>query len=63
MHTHLSRHTAGFAGFLGALLLIVWAGGFLLLGAHARGFHLLVPIGMALVLFQAVRRVDHEGAD
>ncbi len=55
----LTRQTLGIFGLLGALLLLAWVVGFLVLGMHGV-FHLLVPIAALLILFQGVRRVDHE---
>lgn len=54
----LSRQTIGLPGVLGVFLLAVWAFGFLVLHVHARGWHLLVPVGVFLVLTQAVRRLN-----
>ena len=55
----LSRQTVGILGPIGALLLVVWAVGFLALGVHGRGWHVLVPVGLALVIAQAVLRVNN----
>ncbi|GJG88775.1 hypothetical protein tb265_39560 [Gemmatimonadetes bacterium T265] len=54
----LDRRTVGILGPLGALLLVVWAVGFLLLGVHAGGWHALVPLGVLLILAQVVLRVN-----
>ena len=53
----LTRQTLGIPGLLGALLLAVWAVGFLLLGAHGL-FHVLVPVAGVLIIAQGIRRVD-----
>jgi hypothetical protein len=55
----LTRQTLGIPGLLGALLLLVWVVGFLLLGMHGL-FHLLVPVAVVLILMQGVMRVDHD---
>jgi hypothetical protein len=55
----LTRQTLGIPGLLGALLLLAWVVGFLVLGMHGL-IHLLVPIGGLLVIMQGVRRVDHD---
>jgi hypothetical protein len=55
----LTRHTLGIPGLLGAILLAVWAVGFLVLGVHGL-FHVLVPIAAVLILAQGVRRVDSD---
>jgi hypothetical protein len=55
----LTRHTLGIPGLLGALLLLVWLVGFLVLGMHGI-FHVLVPIAGVLILAQGVRRVDSD---
>jgi hypothetical protein len=55
----LTRQTLGIAGLLGAILLVVWAIGFLVLGAHGL-FHVLVPIAGVLIIAQGIRRVDAE---
>jgi hypothetical protein len=55
----LTRHTFGIPGIIGALLLVVWAVGFLVLGVHGL-FHVLVPIAGVLILAQGVRRVDSD---
>lgn len=59
----LSKATAGVAGLLGAIVLVVWAVGFLLFGVHAGGWHLLVPVGLVLVIGQGVRRVADRADD
>ena len=59
----LSRITLGVPGLVGALLLLAWVVGWALLGMHRGPFHLLVPAGLLLVLFQAVRRVNADGND
>ena len=50
--------TVGVPGLLGALLLIVWAFGFLILGFHGSGYHLLVPAAGLLIILQGVLRVN-----
>jgi hypothetical protein len=52
--------TVGVPGLLGAALLLVWLVGWTLFGAHASGFHALVPVGLALIIVQGVRRVNAE---
>jgi hypothetical protein len=56
----LTRQTMGIPGFLGALLLLAWAFGFLVLGMHGPLYHLLVPAAGVLILAQGIRRVNHE---
>ncbi len=63
MSQFLSRATVGVAGLLGAIVLVVWAVGFLLLGVHAGGWHLLVPVGLVLIIGQGVRRVAGRADD
>ena len=53
----ITRQTLGVPGFLGAILLLIWAVGFLLLGMHGI-YHVLVPVALVLIIFQGVRRVD-----
>jgi hypothetical protein len=60
---HLSRTTLGIPGLLGALLLLTWVVGWAAFGMHARGFHLLVPVGALLLLVQGVRRVNSADDD
>ena len=55
----LTRQTLGIPGLLGALLLVVWVVGFLLLGMHGP-FHLLVPIAGVLIVMQGIRRVNND---
>ena len=57
---HLSFATVGIPGAVGALLLLTWLVGWALFGAHAGGWHLLVPVGLALVLLQGVLRGNDE---
>lgn len=52
------RHNIGLLGLLGGLLLIGWTIGFVVFGMHDGWYHVLVPVGLVLVLVQAVRRVD-----
>jgi hypothetical protein len=56
----LTRQTFGIPGLLGAVLLLAWLIGFLVLGLHGMPFHLLVPIAGLLMIAQGVRRVNHE---
>ena len=56
----LTRQTLGILGTLGAIALLAWAFGFLVLGVHQPMFHLLVPVAGVLILAQGIRRVDHE---
>ena len=58
MHQPVSARTVGIPGALGVLLLVVWAVGFLLFGAHANGWHVLVPAGVVLLIGQGVRRLN-----
>ena len=55
----LTRQTLGIPGLLGAILLAVWAIGFLVLHVHGL-FHLLVPIAGVLIIAQGIRRVDSD---
>ena len=55
----LTRQTLGLPGLLGAILLIAWAFGFIVLGMHGI-FHLLVPVSALLIIGQGVRRVNTE---
>ena len=50
--------TVGVPGLLGAILLVVWAFGFLILGVHGSTYHLLVPLAGALIILQGVLRVN-----
>ena len=59
----LSRTTLGVPGMVGALFLLAWLVGWALLGMHRGPLHLLMPVGLLLVLFQAVRRVNADGND
>ena len=58
MNPPLSRQTVGLLGALGALLVVVWAVGFLAFGAHAHGWHVLVAVGALLLIAQAVLRTN-----
>lgn len=58
LSSHLSRATVGVPGVLGALLFLAWLVGWAVFGAHAHGWHLLVPAAALLMLVQGVRRVD-----
>ena len=55
----LSRQTLGIPGLLGALLLLAWIVGFLVLGMHGL-FHLLVPVAVLLIMMQGVLRVNRD---
>lgn len=57
MRQSVSRQTVGIPGIVGVALLAVWAVGFLVLGVHGRGWHVLVPVGALLLLAQVVRRL------
>ena len=50
--------TVGVPGLVGVAVLLVWLVGWALFGAHGNGWHLLVPIGVALIIVQGVRRVN-----
>lgn len=50
--------TIGIPGLLGAVLLVAWAFGFLVLGLHGTLYHLLVPIAGLLIIVQGVLRVN-----
>ena len=54
----LTRRTLGIPGLLGAVLLIAWAFGFLVLGMHGGFYHLLFPVAVLLILVQVVSRVN-----
>ncbi len=63
MTERLSRQTVGIAGVIGAVMLVVWAIGFLLFGVHGRGWHVLVPVGIVLIIAQSVLRLSARGDD
>ena len=48
----------GILGALGAVIVLCWAVGWLVLGYHDGLYHALLPVGIVLILVQAVRRVD-----
>ena len=54
----ITRHSIGIPGLLGAVLLLVWAVGFVVLGMHGPLYHLLVPAAAVLMIAQGVRRVN-----
>jgi hypothetical protein len=56
----LTRQTIGIPGLLGAILLLVWAFGFIVLGVHGALYHLLVPISGLLMISQGIRRLNRE---
>jgi len=56
----LTRQTLGIPGLLGAIVLIAWAFGFVVLGMHGPLYHLMVPIAALLILGQGIRRINHE---
>jgi hypothetical protein len=56
----LTRQTIGIPGLLGAILLLVWAFGFIVLGVHGTVYHLLVPISGLLMISQGIRRLNRE---
>ena len=63
MTERLSRQTVGIAGLLGVVILGVWALGFLVFGVHGRGWHVLVPVGIVLIIAQAVMRMSTHSDD
>ena len=54
------RRNLGVLGALGAVIVLAWAIGWLVLGYHDGLYHALLPVGVLLILVQAVRRVDAE---
>lgn len=52
------RQRFGILGTLGAILLIVWAIGFLVLGFHDGLWHVLFPVGGVMLIVQGVLRVN-----
>lgn len=54
----ITRQSIGIPGLLGAVLLLVWAVGFVVLGLHGTLYHLLVPAAGLLIIAQGVRRVN-----
>ena len=54
----ITRQSIGIPGLLGAVLLLAWAVGFVVLGMHGRLYHLLVPAALVLIVAQGVRRVN-----
>lgn len=58
MSPRVSAQTVGILGALGVLLLVIWAVGFVIFGAHAHGWHILFPVGAVLVIAQGVRRLN-----
>lgn len=58
MNPPLSKSTLGILGPLGVLVLLVWAVGFLAFGVHGRGWHVLFPVGVVLLLAQTVLRMN-----
>jgi hypothetical protein len=53
----MQRATFGVLGTIGAVVLIVWAVGWIVLGFHGGGWHFLFPVGVILCLAQTVWRV------
>ncbi|MGQ0647132.1 MAG: hypothetical protein ACT4P7_06145 [Gemmatimonadaceae bacterium] len=53
----MSKLHFGIPGVLGALILLVWAIGWIFLELRDGLYHLLVPIGAVLILSQVVRRI------
>ena len=47
----------GLPGWLGALVLVVWAIGWIFFERRDGLYHLMVPIGAVLILIQVVRRI------
>ena len=62
MSQPITRASFGILAPLGAIVLLVWAVGFVLFGMHAGYWHLLVPAGILLVLIQGIIRITG-GAD
>ncbi|MGZ8471257.1 MAG: hypothetical protein ACXW61_15985 [Gemmatirosa sp.] len=56
----LSRHSFGILGAMGVLVLAFWLFGWAVLGWHDGFYHTLVPIGIALLAVQYVRRLNLE---
>jgi hypothetical protein len=56
----LSRHSFGILGAMGVLVLAFWLFGWAVLGWHEGLYHALVPVGIALLAVQYVRRLDRE---
>lgn len=54
------RRNLGVLGALGVVIVLAWAIGWLVLGYHDGLYHALLPVGVLLILVQAVRRVDAE---
>jgi hypothetical protein len=52
------QRNLGILGALGMVIVLVWAVGWLMLGYHDGLYHALLPVGVLLILIQAVRRVD-----
>ena len=50
-------HRFGILGILSALLIVVWAVGFVAFGVHDGTFHLLLLVGIVAGVAQWVRRV------
>ena len=63
MTERLSRQTVGIIGAIGVVVLAIWAVGFLLLGVHGRGWHVLFPVGIVLIIAQGVRRMNAHSDD
>jgi hypothetical protein len=53
----MSRQSIGIPGALGALIVLVWAVGWLALGWRDGPYHALLPVGLVLLLIQFGRRV------
>jgi hypothetical protein len=47
----------GIPGFLGLIIFIAWFVGWVFLGFHAHGYHLLFLLSVVLMIAQGVRRV------
>ena len=58
-----SRHSFGIPGALGVLVLAFWLFGWAVMGWHEGLYHALVPIGIALLAMQYVRRLNMEPGD
>jgi hypothetical protein len=48
----------GILGALGAVIVICWAVGWLAFGYHEGLYHALLPLGLVMIVAQAVRRVN-----
>jgi len=53
----MTRQTVGVPGALGALVFLVWAIGWLVLGWDDGEFHILLPVAIVLMMVQFGRRI------